>query len=127
MLREVETWWPGPPLGKTEGRWSLKLDQPKVVQAGTTQQVWVKWPVLKSREFQHLSNWGMCFEVRRDEMVGKPAQLARGIAPLRKGQVAKSQQWLLFHDAGETNMVLMPNDVLGHASLVASTRDGSTR
>ena len=116
----IELWRAGPTMGKQEGSWPLKVDKAVVVQAGTTQRVWVKWPALENDEFQTLSNLGItCFHIKGSKMGGKPAQLARGVAPLRKVLEARSRQRLLFNNSSEHNVVLMPNDIIGHANLVA--------
>ena len=64
-------------MGKQEGSWPLKVDKAVVVQARTTQRVWVKWPALENDEFQTLSN------------------------------------------SSEHNIVLVPNDLVGHCSIAA--------
>ena len=76
-------WRAGPTMGEQEGDWPLKVHKAVVVQAGTTQQVWVKWPVLNNDEFKAFSERGInCFFIEGSRMGDKPAQLARGVAPL---------------------------------------------
>ena len=52
-------------------------------------------------------------------MGGKPAQLARGITPLRNGSQKHSRKPLLLNNPSENNIVLMPNDLIGHCSIAA--------
>ena len=70
----IELWRAGPTMGKQVGRWPLKVHHAVVVQAGTTQQVWVKWPVLAVKEFDACAEKGIdCFYIEGNSMGQKPA------------------------------------------------------
>ena len=66
----------GPYHGETRGKMPLRVEKAVVVQAGTTQQVWVKWPVLENHEVPTMSEWGVeCFENQGSKMGGKAGLL----------------------------------------------------
>ena len=94
-------------MGEKKGDWPLKVHQAVVVQAGTTQQVLVKWPVLKNEQLRALQGLGVeCFHVQGHKMANKPAQLVMGVASLRNGSQKYSQRKLLFPNDTEHNIVL---------------------
>ena len=75
-----------------------------------------------ARNKKHLSKNNMIFHISGIEVGGRPAKIAEGVAPLRHGAQAVCKQKILFRNDGETNIVLMTNDIIGHAALAEEGR-----
>ncbi len=53
VLKDVETWRPGPKVNENDtSRWALRANESIVVRSGMTQPVRVKWPTLKTAEYE---------------------------------------------------------------------------
>ena len=102
-IRElVEIWQDHPAIEQADHIQSLRVAKSVVVHPGTTQCVYVSWPVLGNDEFLELSEQGVLWEfyVSKAGMNGELdetcAQLVRGIAPLRVGQHTVACKGVLF-------------------------------